>query len=439
MLVFTTVSAAIAQVAAAIESDESIKPGTQITLRNWQNYRQFMSQGMIALFDGTHFWHMPKDVVIEVGPTVSIPLPRKYLQDTKLYSGRVELVRLPSGGYVPKGYVAGIPFPEPLKGDPALSGERIFWNLYYRYQPRVQEAANFSYSIDRGGNMTQSSESTEVQSQLTFLSDPGTQQTAADATEGIYTAKFSEEVSPEQSKYSTILDLLPSDPTRLDEMYEYVPTLRRSLRLSQAARCAPVFGSDYLIDDENNGPPGLPQLFKVDYLGERKILALVHAAPEVFDSPGTSSALDARFFYPGGAGVVPFPRPSAGRWELRDSYVIALERLPEFANGYCYARRVLYVDKENYFGGAQLDLFDSGGNLFKSQIIISSPQLIPDTAGDVTQLVTGSNTSYLINFTDQHLSIEPSLRACINSNCARYGYLDVGRYASPEGLMKIVQ
>ena len=48
--------------------------------------------------------------------------------------------------------------------------------------------------------------------------------------------------------------------------------------------------SDYVIDDENNGPPGLPQLYKVDYLGEKKILALEHAVPEAFDSPGTARA-----------------------------------------------------------------------------------------------------------------------------------------------------
>jgi hypothetical protein len=426
--------------ARAILSDQpSTAPGTKITMRNWQRYRRFMSQGMIALFEGSHFWRMPDDVVIEIGPTTSIPSPEKYQQDTRVNAGRVGLLRLPGGGYVPTGYVAGAPFPEPLKGNPNLTGERIFWNLYYRYQPRVQGAQNFSYSIDRAGNMTQTSESTYVQSQLTYLSDPGMPATAPGADSSIYIAKFNEQISPEQSKYSTLLDLLPADPTRLDELYEYVPTLRRSLRLSQAARCAPVFGSDYLVDDESNGPPGLPQLFAVQYLGEQKMLALVHAAPQAFDSAGTAVGLDPRYYYPGGAGVVPFPRPSAGLWELRDTYVIALERLPQFSNGYCYGKRVLYVDKENYFAGAQLDLYDSDGQLFKSQLIFSYPERVPGTAHDLAQLVAGSNTSFLINFKDRHLSLEPNLRACINSDCARNGYLDIRRYASPDGLMKILQ
>jgi len=109
-----------------------------------------------------------------------------------------------------------------------------------------------------------------------------------------------------------------------------------------------VFGSDYLIDDESDGPPGLPQLFRIDYLGEKKILALEHANPAAFDSPGGPAQLDTQYYYPGRLGFVPFPKPAMGKWELRDSYVIALERLPNAAKGYCYSRRVMYVDKENY-------------------------------------------------------------------------------------------
>src|SRR5258708_30136836 len=91
---------------SSIESDQvPIRPGTKVTIENWQNYKQFMPEGMIALFEGSHFWHMPKDVVIEVGPTTPIPLPERYLQDTRNYASKVELVKLPTGGNVPGGTV----------------------------------------------------------------------------------------------------------------------------------------------------------------------------------------------------------------------------------------------------------------------------------------------------------------------------------------------
>lgn len=426
--------------AAALASDSNptgIVPGTRITAENWREYRRFMSEGMQALFDGGHFWRMPRDAAIEVGATTSIPLPRKFLEDTKANSAGVRLKLLSSGGYVPEGYQAGVPFPDPMKGDPALRGQRIFWDCYYRYQPRVQGALNYSYTLDRAGNMTQSSETLTVLSQLGFISDQGFPRTVADAA-GFYAARYSEQIAPEQGKYTAILDLLPTDPTLLDELYEYVPTLRRSLHLSQAARCAPVFGSDYLIDDEADGPPGLPQLFKIDYIGEKKILALVHAVPEAFNSPGTPVHLDDRYYHRGSAGTVPFPKPALGKWELRDVYVIALERLPQFAGEYCYGKRVMYIDKENYFGGAQVDLYDSAGELYKTQLIVSCPEAIADTA-DVAQLIAGPNTSFLINFKDKHVSMTVALHSCVNSECAKNGYLDVSRYASPEGLLKIVQ
>jgi hypothetical protein len=415
-----------------------ISPGTTITPQNWPHYRQFMSAGMVALFEGKQFWHVSPDLRIEVGPTISIPLPKKYSDDTARYSYQVKLIRTSSGGYVPNGYVAGLPFPHPLDGDPALRGQRIFWDAYYRYQPRVQSAPGYSYTLDRYGNMSQTSEVRTVFSELAYLSDQEYPQTVPDGVP-YYFARFEEQLAPEQGKYAAILDLIRTDPTQLDELYEYVPTLRRSLRLSQAARCAPVFGSDYLIDDEGAGPPGLPQLFQIEYLGEKKILTLEHAVPESFDSPGTRTQLAARYYYRGGAGIIPFPKPAMGKWELRDTYVIALKRLPQFAKGYCYSERVMYVDKENYFGAGQLDLYGPSRTLYKAQLVFLYPAEIPSTGGDVAELQSGPNTGLLVDFRHKHVTVLPYLRACLDSECAKDGYLDVSRYASPGGLMQILR
>jgi Protein of unknown function (DUF1329) len=427
----------IAAAGPVLTTATGITPGTIITHQNWQKYRQFMSEGLIALFDGKRFWRLPADLRIEVGPTISIPLPKRYLDDTARYASQVRLTRMASGGYVPAGYVAGLPFPHPLEGDPALRGQRIFWNSYYRYQPRVQWAPTFTYTLDKFGNMTQTSEVKTVLSQLAFLSDVEFPRTVPDA-DGFYFVKFNQQIAPEQGKYSTILDLIPEDPSKLDELYEYVPTLRRSLRLSQAARCAPVFGGDYLIDDESDGPPGLPQLFQIDYLGDKQVLTLEHANPASFDAPGGPTQLNGDYYYPGSIGFAPFPKPAMGKWELRDTYVIALQRLPAFAKDYCYSRRVMYVDKENYFGAGELDLYSPSGELFKSQLVFLYPASIPRT-DDVAELLAGPNTGFLINFINKHVTVSPSLHSCVNSDCTADGYLDIRRYASPEALMKIVQ
>jgi hypothetical protein len=42
-------------------------PGMIITMRNWQQYRDYMSDGVQALFEGKYAWKMPADVEIDVG------------------------------------------------------------------------------------------------------------------------------------------------------------------------------------------------------------------------------------------------------------------------------------------------------------------------------------------------------------------------------------
>src|SRR5260221_5246489 len=92
-------------------SNDAIPTGTHITMQNWQNSKQFMPDGMVALFEGKYFWKMPADVSMEIGPTVNYPLPKNYLEATEKYSGQVKIVELPDGGLTLTGYRGGIPVP----------------------------------------------------------------------------------------------------------------------------------------------------------------------------------------------------------------------------------------------------------------------------------------------------------------------------------------
>lgn len=61
-------------------------------------------------------------------------------------------------------------------------------------------------------------------------------------------------LAPEQSRYTTSLTIVPDDLTKNQDNYVFLPSLRRSLRLSSAARCAPLLGSDYTPDDKWRKP-----------------------------------------------------------------------------------------------------------------------------------------------------------------------------------------
>ena len=106
--------------------------------------------------------------------------------------------------------------------------------------------------------------------------------------DNFFFAKFIQQIAPEQGKYTTSLDLTYEDITKLDEIYNYLPSSRRPIRSSDAARCAPLQNSDFTWEDAALGPPGFPQQFEIKYLGEQRIFAMVHAQPTALKQCGGS-------------------------------------------------------------------------------------------------------------------------------------------------------
>jgi hypothetical protein len=226
-----------------------------VNFSNWQKYQANLTEGMIAVFKGDHFWSFPKEAEIVVGPTVPIGRPKLYLDNTEKYGNQTRMVRLPTGGYTVQNYTAGAPFPNPLaEKNTDLIGQEIHYDCYYRPQARTEFAPNCTTAIDRYGNMTRTSDTNVVFTQMTHLSSP-TYPVELPDNGGYYRAAYIEQTAPEQGKYTATLLLSPNDPTAIDELYAYIPSLRRSLRLSEAARCAPLFGTDFTWEDLDSGPP----------------------------------------------------------------------------------------------------------------------------------------------------------------------------------------
>lgn len=419
--------------------ENGIPIGTKITTSNWQKYQDFMDPGLIELFKGTSFWHMPPDFEIDVGPTWPAPLPKPYVEDTEKYSSQTKLVKTEEGGYYPTNLVAGLPFPNPTAGDPATVGARLFWNILYQPHARLEQNLSCSYTEDSRANWTQTSVTNIIFSRLSHLSDPPYPITIPNNNDTLFSA-YLEEISPEQAKYFTLLYLYSQNPTTPTELYEYVPSLRRSLRLSQAARCAPVFGTDIDNEDANNGLPFNGDLFKIDYLGVKKTLLMMHADPESLKSCGTATTPDPKYNYISKEkGVMPMPRPGRGQWEVRDEYVIEMKRLPQFNQGYCYGNRRIYVDKESdttYL----VDLWDNSNKLYKWSFEVVHPSEMGRLGLNGQYYAwDGPGAFYVANFLDGHVTYFPGNEPlCVDNDCPS-AYFDITRYASPQGLMKILQ
>jgi hypothetical protein len=254
-------------------SSETVPVGTHITLQNWQKYRNFFGIGEQALYSGKYAFHVgdSPDYEIMVGPKTTFKEPTQLIQDTEKYSSQVRLVPTPGGSYTIAGWVAGWPFPNPK--EPQLA-YKVYFNAWASFIPEIY----FFRSGGPNGDRFYNHYTTIVDLanyRLTHRSDPG-QPVDFPGMQGLLQTQYIEVLSPEQSKYTVSLTMQYDDPNKLAEIYVFLPSLRRSLRLSNAARCAPILGSDYLNDDNNNGVAVLPADFRMTYLGRKKILAIVN-------------------------------------------------------------------------------------------------------------------------------------------------------------------
>ncbi|HEY2105056.1 MAG TPA: DUF1329 domain-containing protein, partial [Candidatus Binataceae bacterium] len=318
---------------ASADSTASIPPGTKITLQNWTQYRRFMPVGMQALFSGKYPWKIgpEPEYAIEVGPTIHIPLARKYLADTEKYSAQVRLKKVSTGGYTVENYVAGVPFPNPAEPE---MGIKVMYDVWFPYSPFVFEMLFVTTSVDKFKNTTDSV-TDAVTWRLNHISD-GSKPVSMYAPGYLEGDRF-ETLEPQQYKYTTQLSLQPDDPAAVQEMYMFTPSMRRPLRMSTSGRCAAMTGSDFVQDDNGSGFFFQAINFTAKFLGQKRLLAMVHLTP---------AGLTPRGYLVKGS-LPGWPKPEAGKWELRNVYVIDVAPLPA-AGDYCYSHKVGYVDKETY-------------------------------------------------------------------------------------------
>jgi Protein of unknown function (DUF1329) len=408
---------------ASPDSKSGIPEGTRITTQNWQQFKQFMPVGMQALFGGGFSWKIDAtpDSAMVVGPTIATTQPRQFLKDTEKYSSQIQLIKLPNESYTVKGYVAGIPFPNPTEPD---LGAKAYFNTYYEYRPFVAWYMDPGWLVDRYRNMSPSE--TEVAAyRLSHLSDPGYPDNPSFGKGYIFSDRYFVHL-PEQSKYTTEVAIYRDDPALPQELYVFLPSLRRSLRLSSRARCSPILGSDYAQDDNNDFLGVLITEFSVKSLGAKKILALMHEDPSASGRP--SSFVQATDGMPG------WPKPIAGRWELRDVYALDINPGPELARGYCYGHKVVYVDIQSWVP-VSADIFDPDGKLWKYGLVNYHPWLV--NGGD-TVIIPQVVDIILWDLQNSHTTLSTVGQGLIDQQAPK-AYQDASVMAFPASLAQVMQ
>jgi Protein of unknown function (DUF1329) len=401
---------------------EGIPVGTTITNQNWETYKAFMPEGMVSLFQGQYFWKMPADVQMEVGPSIVRPLPKNYMEATEKYSSQVSIVELPSGGLNIQGYHGGIPFPDPQEPH---RGWKVLANVWYRYVPHlIVDTYGTTCGQNSMGSVNCSSD-LFVARQLSFNTDPGVPSTIPGA-EGKFYTEWIMTLEPENERYNASVVISYTDLSKPQDIYAFIPSLRRSQVVASSARCSQYPGTDFTSDEYRYGFNANLTQMKVDFIADKKVLGLVDA-----DLP--SGAFPDGYSMPLG-----WPKPSWGKWQVRDADVISVSKVPSEASGYCYGKRVMTVDKASS-ATLWLDLYDKDMKYWKfAGFVLKTldvPQVGPVTfSGAAVELAWDMQNKHASYFSDPGLN-----RPFYVNEQAPKEYNDVTRFTTSSGLNEIMR
>jgi hypothetical protein len=407
---------------AASSGSDAIAPGTTIMMANWQRYKQFMPDGMIALFEGKYALKMPDGVQIEVGPTVTRPLPKTYLAATEKYAPQVRVKELPTGGLSLENYHGGIPFPnaaEPHKGWKLLA------NIWYRYIPcLVVDTYGTGCAIDSTGS-SNCQVYVGVKRQLAYNTDVDAPAEPAGPNARYFTEWFMT-LEPEQDRYLTYLTVNYADPEKPEAAYVFLPSLRRYQPISNAARCSESGGLDQTYEDFHNGLDTNLTEMKVEDMSHRKMIALVDVTPPTAPFPGDALM------------PLAWPSPKWGKWQLRDVDVLGLTKIPSKAGSYCYGKRVIYADSAYGFPLWE-DMWDTKNQPWKFAALFPVAADVPgvgivDTAALDVEIwwdIQRNHTTFVSEPAQGHPYY-------INGQAPKE-YHDDNRYATPAGLNLIMR
>jgi hypothetical protein len=436
VVLFALLSAAMSVLPSALaegfpeEKQAPVPEGTVITTQNWEQYKDYMPLWMQWLFSGQYFFKLASDQKIIVGPATPKSLPKAYLANTEKYAAQVRLKELPDGGTIPLNYIAGRPFPNPT--DPHM-GEKILWNVWYRYAPRIEEMDRVpEFLVDHYHHMFVQVIEGSTQ-RLGHISEPDEPIYNKDVPDLDF-AQYVEIRLPEQSKYTVSLTIFYTDPTKVQEIWSFVPSLRRPLRLSAASRCSPSLGTDLAIDDQKGGFNIMPSDFNGKVVAHKKLLVVDNmqpAWPQTSDFTRDMSLVKAW----GVDSGAPWPPIPQNKWELRDHYVVEVTRVPAKRVGYCYGLRRMYVDTLDYT--LSEDLYDMSTKPWKMIYLIN--RMHPNNYGDYFM---GDSSNYVfvaMDLQNNHFTFIPELTGDHVNHAAPSFWYNVKRYAQPTGLLEVMQ
>lgn len=326
---------------AAGAAEFDLKPGDTVGPHNWEKVKGMVGENLLN--------RIRQGYTFRIKEGRSIGLPKEYTLATARYSDQV---KLGSNGEL-LNYVAGIPFPDVNLNDSQV-GLKMAWNFYWRWLGDdyktgggTGEGKIIRYTIEKGGSERRADvlhHTIKTRGRVSLDSKP-----ELPGYEHIDWMQLRADEYPRDTAGTTTLEIRYADPKREDDLYIYVPSIRRVRRAPPIQRCATIAPSEFNFDDINSFG-GKVNDFNYRFLGRSKLLG--NFAQE----------------------QIPFHRKSGDylplkeNWEVVEAY--GLEITPKNPN-YCYPRKIIYFDVQNSEAFWTM-IWDEKGNYWKEQFALRS-------------------------------------------------------------------
>ncbi|MBI2985412.1 MAG: DUF1329 domain-containing protein [Deltaproteobacteria bacterium] len=337
----------IVEPAKLVAQQAEPKPGETIGPQNWERIKGMVGENFLNRVKAGHTVRIKE-------PKVFAPL-REYMEATQKYSGQVRLG--PNGELLH--YVSGQPFPKIDPSDPQV-GQKLAWNFFWRWLGddyktggAVEGGKIIRTAIEKDGSERRAD-------LVSYFILPRTRynlapKPAIPGYEHIDFMQLRVDSYPRDSAGTVTLEIRYDDPKRPDDLYLYIPSIRRIRRATTTLRCQTLAPSEFNFDDINSFNGKITD-FNYKYLGDKKILA--NLTQEKF----------------------PFARktgdylPLEERWQVVDTYV--LEITPKDPD-YCYSKKILHLNKVTYDTHWTL-MWDKKGEYYKEQFGFFTPVKLAD-------------------------------------------------------------
>jgi hypothetical protein len=329
----------VALLALAAPSHADVAPGDTIDKSSVGKIKDLVSPAVE--------WCVTQGMTMKIVEPKAIGWPKAYKEATEKFASQVKLAE---NGLSLSGHVAGAPFPKIDDADPKIA-LKIMWNYEYRPYPGTDDFVEFDFPAETGavGNGKPMEversywigESRRMYYNSRLYVDPKPE---LPNPEGI---RFKEVLGPLVAPFDLkgigALEYRYIDPSKQDDTWLYVPSLRRVRRLSTAQRSDALFGQD-TDPDSYWGYNGHIAWSEWRFLGEREMLGILHG--EHFPQKRCTGEADYLM---------------CDAWEKRKMYVVeGVSKLPQYA----YGKRVIFIDKEALVV-AYSDIYDRNNELWK--------------------------------------------------------------------------